>query len=167
MIPVADDEVTEFIYDPGDPVPTLGGQTVLPPPFPAGPRDQTRIEAREDVLVFTSEPLQQDLEVTGRVRVVLHAESSAPSTDWVARLCDVHPDGRSFNLCDGILRVKEGADACQRIEIDLWSTSNVFLAGHRLRVHVSSSSFPALGPQPQHRKPTRAAVADGAPARPS
>ena len=140
--PVADDEVTEFIYDPGDPVPTLGGQTVLPPPFPAGPRDQTRIEAREDVLVFTSEPLQQDLEVTGRVRVVLHAESSAPSTDWVARLCDVHPDGRSFNLCDGILRVKEGADACQRIEIDLWSTSNVFLAGHRLRVHVSSSSFP-------------------------
>jgi putative CocE/NonD family hydrolase len=80
--------------------------------------------------------------VTGRVRVVLHVQSSAPSTDWVARLCDVHPDGRSFNLCDGILRVAQDADACQRIEIDLWSTSNVFLAGHRLRVHVTSSNFP-------------------------
>jgi putative CocE/NonD family hydrolase len=140
--PVADDEVTEFLYDPADPVPTLGGQTVLPPAFPAGPCDQARVEARRDVCVFTSEPLQHDLEVTGRVRVVLHAQSSAPSTDWVARLCDVHPDGRSFNICDGIVRVAKGADACQRIEIDLWSTSNVFLAGHRLRVHVTSSSFP-------------------------
>ncbi len=141
--PVAEDEATEFLYDPGDPAPTLGGQAILASAFlPAGPRDQASIEVRDDVCVFTSEPLQQDLEVTGRVRVVLHAESSAFSTDWVARLCDVHPDGRSFNLCDGIVRVKEGADACQRIEIDLWSTSNVFLAGHRLRVHVTSSSFP-------------------------
>jgi putative CocE/NonD family hydrolase len=73
---------------------------------------------------------------------MLNAESSAPSTDWVARLCDVHPDGRSFNLCDGIARIAKGADACQQVEIDLWSTSNVFLAGHRLRVHVTSSSFP-------------------------
>jgi putative CocE/NonD family hydrolase len=92
--------------------------------------------------VFTSEPLQRDMEVTGRVRVVLCAESSAPSTDWVARLCDVHPDGRSYNLCDGIVRIAQGSNACRSIEIDLWSTSNVFLAGHRLRVHVTSSSFP-------------------------
>jgi putative CocE/NonD family hydrolase len=94
------------------------------------------------VRVFTSEPLQRDLEVTGPVRVVLHADTSAPSTDWVARLCDVHPDGRSYNLCDGIVRVAPGADARGSIEIDLWSTSNVFFAGHRLRVHVTSSSFP-------------------------
>ncbi|MGA8353864.1 MAG: CocE/NonD family hydrolase [Solirubrobacteraceae bacterium] len=140
--PVAEDGASEFIYDPADPVPTLGGQTVLLPAFPPGPYDQAHVEARKDVCVFTSEPLQHDLEVTGRVRVVLHAESSAPSTDWVARLCDVHPDGRSFNLCDGILRVERGADACREIAIDLWSTSNVFLAGHRLRVHVTSSSFP-------------------------
>ncbi len=133
---------TEFTYDPTDPVPTLGGQTIMAAAFPPGPRDQARIEARPDVCVFTSEALQADLEVTGRVRVALHAQSSAPSTDWVARLCDVHPDGRSFNLCDGIVRVAEGADACQQIEIDLWSTSNVFLTGHRLRVHVTSSSFP-------------------------
>ncbi len=140
--PDADAKPSEFAYDPADPVPTLGGQTVLPPAFPAGPCDQARVEARPDVCVFTSEPLQHDLEVTGRVRVVLHVQSSAPSTDWVARLCDVHPDGRSFNICDGILRIAQSADTCQQIEIDLWSTSNVFLAGHRLRVHVTSSSFP-------------------------
>ncbi|HMJ02487.1 MAG TPA: CocE/NonD family hydrolase [Conexibacter sp.] len=136
------DEPTTFVYDPADPVPTVGGHVVLKPTVPSGPFDQAGVEAREDVCVFTSEPLREELEVTGRVRVVLHAESSAPSTDWVARLCDVHPDGRSFNLCDGILRVVEGADAPRRVEIDLWSTSNVFLAGHRLRVHVTSSSFP-------------------------
>jgi uncharacterized protein len=140
--PAADAQPTEFVYDPADPVPTLGGQTVLARAFPAGPYDQARIEARADVGVFTSDPLETELEVTGRVRVVLHAESSAPSTDWIARLCDVHPDGRSFNVCDGIVRIAQGAHDCQRIEIDLWSTSNAFLPGHRLRVHVTSSSFP-------------------------
>jgi putative CocE/NonD family hydrolase len=134
-------EASEFAYDPDDPVPTLGGQTVMWSGFPPGPVDQTRIESRPDVLVFTSAPLEEDLEVTGRVRVVLHGESSAPSTDWVARLCDVWPDGRSFNVCDGILRV---SDTARRgpCEIDLWSTSNVFRRGHRLRVHVTGSSFP-------------------------
>jgi putative CocE/NonD family hydrolase len=140
--PHGDEPAGEFAYDPADPVPTLGGQTVMPPAFPAGSFDQARVEAREDVLVFTSEPLTEELEVTGRVKVVLHAESSAPSTDWVARLCDVHPDGRSFNLCDGIVRIGEGADRPGEIAIDLWSTSNAFLPGHRLRVHVTSSSFP-------------------------
>ncbi len=140
--PESDATPSEFAYDPADPVPTVGGQTVLAAAYPAGPRDQARVEARPDVLVFTSEPLEHDLEVTGRVRAVLHAESTAPSTDWVARLCDVHPDGRSYNLCDGIVRVAQGADRCGPVEIDLWSTSNVFLAGHRLRVHVTSSSFP-------------------------
>lgn len=133
---------TQFAYDPGDPVPTLGGATVMASAYPPGSFDQARIEVRPDVCVFTSEPLQYDLEVTGRIRTILEAESSAPSTDWVARLCDVHPDGRSFNLCDGITRVSRDADRRQRIEIDLWSTSNVFLAGHRVRVHVTSSNFP-------------------------
>jgi putative CocE/NonD family hydrolase len=133
---------SEFTYDPRNPVPTHGGNLVMAPTYPPGPFDQTAIEARPDVLVFTSEPLDRELEVTGRVKVVLHAASDAPSTDWVARLCDVGPDGRSFNLCDGISRVAKGADALQRIEIDLWSTSNAFLPGHRLRVHVTSSNFP-------------------------
>jgi uncharacterized protein len=140
--PAPEGRPSEFTYDPADPVPTRGGPLVMPPSYPAGAFDQERVEARPDVLVFTSERLERDLEVTGRVRVVLHADSSAPSTDWVARLCDVHPDGRSYNLCDGIVRVEAGADSLQRIEVDLWSTSNVFLAGHRLRVHVTSSSFP-------------------------
>ena len=140
--PGAAEPQTHFVYDPADPVPTLGGQTVMRPFFASGPMDQTGIESRNDVCVFTSEPLSEELEVTGRVRVVLHAESSASSTDWVARLCDVHPDGRSFNLCDGIVRVAGNTDALARHEIDLWSTANVFLPGHRVRIHVTSSSFP-------------------------
>jgi putative CocE/NonD family hydrolase len=137
-----DGQPSRFVYDPADPVPTLGGQIGMKPAYSPGPFEQARIEARDDVLVFTSEPLRADLEVTGPVQVVLHAESSAPSTDWVARLCDVHPDGRSFNLCDGIVRIEQGADELRRVEIDLWATSNVFLTGHRIRVHVTSSSFP-------------------------
>jgi putative CocE/NonD family hydrolase len=140
--PDPDEPTTRFAYDPADPAPTIGGHTVMWPGYPAGPRDQAALEARDDVCVFTSEPLQRDMEVTGRVRVVLCAESSAPSTDWVARLCDVHPDGRSYNLCDGIVRIAQGSNMRRSIEVDLWSTSNVFLAGHRLRVHVTSSSFP-------------------------
>jgi putative CocE/NonD family hydrolase len=140
--PAADAPPSEFVYDPADPVPTVGGPIVMSLAYPPGPMDQARVEARDDALVFTSEPLAEELEVTGRVKVVLHAESSAPSTDWVARLCDVHPDGRSFNVCDGVVRIAKGADALQRVEIDLWSTSIAFLRGHRLRVHVTSSSFP-------------------------
>ena len=133
---------TSFLCDPAEPVPTRGGPVLLAPGMPSGPIDQRPIEARADVATFTSEPLACDLEVTGPVRVVLHGDSTAPSSDWVARLCDVHPDGRSFNLCDGICRVAAGADRLHRVEVDLWSTCNVFLAGHRLRVHVTGSSFP-------------------------
>ncbi|MDP3748629.1 MAG: CocE/NonD family hydrolase [Phenylobacterium sp.] len=140
--PAADEGATEFLYDPSDPVPTVGGQTVMMSAFPSGPKEQARVEARPDVCVFTSEPLDEEFEVTGRVRVVLHAVSSAPSTDWVARLCDVHPDGRSYNLCDGIVRTGQNASSVGCYEVDLWSTSNVFLPGHRIRVHVTSSSFP-------------------------
>jgi uncharacterized protein len=137
-----DGQASAFACDPADPVPTVGGHGVLSPGYVSGPVEQAAVEARKDVLVFTSAPLERELEVTGRVRVVLHAQSSARSTDWVARLCDVHPDGRSFNLCDGIVRIAQGADTLRRVEIDLWSTCNVFLEGHRLRVHVTSSSFP-------------------------
>ena len=136
------DGTVEFDYDPTHPVPTVGGHGVAVNGFTAGPFDQAAVEARPDVVVFTSEALTSDLEVVGRIRAILYAQSSAPSTDWVARLCDVHPDGRSFNLCDGIVRIAQEADKLQCCEIDLWSTSNVFLRGHRLRVHVTSSSFP-------------------------
>lgn len=133
---------SEFVYDPADPVPTLGGATLITPHVAPGPADQRPTEQRPDVLVFTSEPLADDLEVTGPVRVVLWVDSSATSTDWVARLCDVHPDGRSFDLCDGIVRVADGARELRPREVALWSTSNLFRRGHRVRVHVTSSSFP-------------------------
>jgi putative CocE/NonD family hydrolase len=139
--PAGDAAPSEVDYDPADPVPAHGG-TLIFDPVARGPVDQARIEARSDVLLFTSEVLERDLEVTGRIRVRLHVESSAPSTDWVARLCDVDPDGRSLNLVDGVLRLDSGADACREIEIDLWSTSNVFLAGHRVRVQITNSCFP-------------------------
>jgi putative CocE/NonD family hydrolase len=140
--PETDESPSAFTYDPANPAPTMGGNGVTSSGYAAGPINQTPLEARDDVLVFTSDPLRDDVEVRGRVRVMLHAQSSAPSTDWVARLCDVHPDGRSFNICDGIVRVAERAHECARYEIDLWSTSNVFLRGHRIRIHVTSSSFP-------------------------
>ncbi|MGO4680206.1 CocE/NonD family hydrolase [Microbacterium sp. 2MCAF23] len=139
--PAVDAAPSEIYYDPADPVPTFGGVLNLSP-IKRGPVDQAPIEGRLDVLVFTSDVLTEDLEVTGPVRVRLHVQSSAPSTDWVARLCDVEPDGRSLNLTDGIFRIESGADELQEIEIDLWSTSNVFLAGHRLRVQITNSCFP-------------------------
>ncbi|WP_307783607.1 CocE/NonD family hydrolase [Streptomyces spinoverrucosus] len=100
------------------------------------------MEEREDVLVFTTDPLAEDVEMTGRIRAVLFAATDGPSTDWVARLCDVDEHGVSRNVTDGILRV--GATPGEPAEhvVDLWSTSIVFRAGHRIRVQVTSSNFP-------------------------
>ncbi|HCO96643.1 MAG TPA: hypothetical protein DIU00_22345, partial [Phycisphaerales bacterium] len=92
----------EFVYDPNDPVPTAGGCNLVG--CPAGPRDQSEVEKRNDVLVFTSEALKTEMEVTGPVKVILYAASTAKDTDFTAKLLDVHPDGRPFNLCDGIAR---------------------------------------------------------------
>ncbi|HMM74828.1 MAG TPA: CocE/NonD family hydrolase [Gammaproteobacteria bacterium] len=144
-----------YVYDPRDPVPTVGGATFLPGLFVAanaGPRDQRAVEARADVLVYTGEVLARDLEVTGPVTLVLHVASDALDTDFTGKLVDVHPDGRAMLLTDGILRARyrEGyasptplvPGTVVRIEIDLVATSNVFRAGHRLRLEVSSSNFP-------------------------
>ncbi len=140
----------EFVYDPNDPVPTLGGCNLFG--CPAGPKDQTAAETRRDVLVFTSEELKSDLEITGPVKAVLYATTSARDTDWTAKLVDVHPDGRPFDLCDGILRARYRESLVEpklldpgkiyRYEIDLWVTSSVFLPGHKIRVEISSSNFP-------------------------
>jgi putative CocE/NonD family hydrolase len=139
-----------FIYDPNDPVPTAGGCNLIG--CPAGPHDQSEVEKRSDVLVFTSKPLESELEVTGPVRVVLYASTTANDTDWTAKLVDVHPDGRAFNLCDGIVRARyrdsKGRPTLvepgrtYRYEIDVWVTSDAFLPGHRIRVEISSSNFP-------------------------
>lgn len=144
-----------FVYDPDDPVPTVGGCLLQ---GPAGPLDQTAVEQRQDVLVFTSEVLARDLEVTGPIKAVLYAASTASDTDWTAKLVDVGPEGRAINLCDGIIRARYRESAgnptliepgkTYRYEIDLWVTSNVFLAGHRMRVEISSSNFPRFDRNP-------------------
>jgi putative CocE/NonD family hydrolase len=130
-----------FGYDPADPVPSVGGASLMPHP-PSGSLDQRAVEERADVLVFTSEVLAVDAEVTGRVTATLRAATDGPTTDWVVRLCDVHPDGRSFNVVDGISRVQSVPGETSTIDVDLWSTSMLFKAGHRIRVQVTSSCFP-------------------------
>lgn len=146
-----------FTYDPRNPVPTRGG-CLLPMGIGPGLFDQREVEARPDVLVYTSPPLSKDVEVTGPVVVELWASTSAPDTDFTAKLVDVHPDGRALNLCDGIVRARYRASqekpslvtpgAVYPFLIDLWATSNVFKAGHCLRLEVSSSNFPHFEPNP-------------------
>lgn len=140
--PATDETPDSYLYDPADPVLTRGGTLVMSGEYPPGPFDQRVVEERADVLTYTSAPLTEDLEVTGRIRMRLHAATDGPSTDWVVRLCDVDTDGVSRNLCDGILRTHGAPGEPGDHDIDLWSTSNVFLAGHRIRVQVTSSNFP-------------------------
>jgi uncharacterized protein len=142
-----------FVYDPMNPVPTTGGPLCCDPEhLAAGPRDQRTVEDRPDVLVYSTPPLERDLEVTGQVILDLYAKSSAVDTDFTAKLVDVWPNGFAQNLTEGILRAryrdstKEAKpivpDKVYEYKIDMWSTSNVFLKGHRIRLEVSSSNFP-------------------------
>jgi putative CocE/NonD family hydrolase len=131
----------KFVYDPLNPVPTAGGAMLSER---AGIELQNGIEERSDVLVYSTRPLRKSMEVTGPVRVILYVSTDAQSTDFSAKLTDVHPDGSSYNLSDGILR----RDFYQikgkpvKIEIELWPTSNVFFKGHKIRLEISSSNFP-------------------------
>jgi hypothetical protein len=132
-----------FTYDPANPIITKDTW---------GPFNQTSIEKREDVLVYTSPVLKEDVEVTGPVKVILYAKSSAKNTDFTAKLVDVYPDGRAMRICDGIIRashrnpeqnpsnIKPGE--IYEYTIDLWATSNLFKKGHQIRVEISSSNFP-------------------------
>jgi uncharacterized protein len=154
------DEPASYDYDPEDPVPTVGGPILLADIHRPGPRDQRAIEARPDVLCYTSRVLESPHTVLGSVYVTLFAASSAPDTDFVARLVDVYPDGRAICVCDGILRASaresypapgvirpmapspiEPGEVYEYV-IDLWATGITFLPGHRIRVDVTSSSHP-------------------------
>jgi putative CocE/NonD family hydrolase len=156
-----EEEPDHFTYDASNPVPTVGGNNLVG--ASAGPYDQTKVEEREDVLVYSTPPLQQDLEATGPVKLILWAASSATDTDFTGKLVDVAPDGKAYNLCDGILRARyrNGMQKPvllepgqpQRFEIDLWVTSNVFKTGHRIRLEVSSSNFPRFDRNPNSGKP--------------
>ncbi|GHH27744.1 CocE/NonD family hydrolase [Lentzea cavernae] len=156
---VREETADTFLYDPRRPVPTLGG-TVLagaPGDYP-GPADQSAVETRDDVLCFTSPVLDQPVEVTGHVTLVLHVSSSAPDTDFTGKLVDVHPDGRAILLCEGIQRARYRDSLTEpalmepgtvyELTVDMCVTSNVFLPGHRIRLEVSSSDFPRYDRNP-------------------
>jgi putative CocE/NonD family hydrolase len=159
--PGAGEAADRYEYDPEDPVPTIGGvNSVLTmtqgaqTPVRPGPLDQRVLEGRDDVLVYTSEPLERDLELVGPVELILYAASSARDTDWLVRLCDVYPDGRSIFLTEGIVRARyrnsTDGDSVELLEpgeaaeyrIRCYPAANVFRRGHRLRLDVTSSSFP-------------------------
>lgn len=141
--PPAAEPPDAFSYDPMDPVPTVGAQ---------GIHDHRRVETRADVLIYSTPPLAEEIEVIGPVKLILFAASSAPDTDFTARLIDVAPNGYAANLCEGIVRARY-RDTARRstlmepgrpyqFTIDLVATSNLFQRGHRIRLEVSSSNFP-------------------------
>ena len=150
----AEEKRDQYVYDPSDAVPTIGGPLCCgtPPPPGTGPQDQRPAEARNDVLVYTTAAFAKDTEVTGPVSLDLYVSSSAVDTDFTGMLVDVWPNGFAQNLTSGILRLRyrnsqEKAELANpgevyHITVDLWATSNVFLAGHKLRLEVSSSNFP-------------------------
>lgn len=139
-------EPDRYRYDPADPTPAVGGNS-LGAPQRMGQRDNRALEARPDVLVYTSEPLRQDLEVIGPVTADLYVASSLDHTDFFARLCVVEPSGKSLNLCDGILRLTPDnpapdRDEIRHIQIALWPTAYRFRRGQRIRAQVSSGAHP-------------------------
>src|SRR5262249_29601888 len=142
----------EYLADPRNPVPTIGGNVLVPPVLRAGPLDQRPNEDRPDVLCYTSAPLENDYTVLGAISVTLYAASSAPDADFVARLVDTYPDGRAMIVADGVIRASARAsypepgvirparpsliepERVYEFAIDLWATGVTFKAGHRLRL---------------------------------
>ncbi len=157
-----DGGTVSYLYDPADTAPTVGGANLI---LPAGPYDQQAVEQRSDVVVFTTAPLTAPLEVTGHVVAKLFISSTAPDTDFMVKLCDVYPDGRSMLIQEGAARARhrEGyrtenllqPGEVYPLEVDLWSTSIVFNAGHRIRVSVTSSNDPRYDPNPNTGEPFR------------
>jgi len=149
----AKEAADQYVYDPGNPAPTVGGPLCCDSEhLAAGPRDQRSVEAREDVLVYSTPPISEDMEVTGPVTLELFAKSSAVDTDFTGKLVDVWPNGFAQNLTEGILRVRYrdsretpalmNPGQIYKLTIDMWATSNVFKKGHVLRLEISSSNFP-------------------------
>ncbi|GAA4231858.1 CocE/NonD family hydrolase [Actinomadura meridiana] len=154
--PDATEETDRYRYDPENPVPSFGGR--FQASVPGGSYDQRIVEMRPDVLVYSTPRLQADTEVTGPISVTLYAASSARDTDWTAKLTDVLPDGNSMLIRDGIQRARYRLTVereslirpgkVYKYTIKLWPTSNVFKAGHRIRLEISSSNFPMYDRNP-------------------
>lgn len=153
-----------YTYDPADPTPSVGGP-VLSASIGRGsaPPDNRQLEARADVLTYTSAALPADLEVMGQVSADLFVRSSSENADFFARLCDVDPAGRSAGVCDAIIRLTPGkiapeADGTIRVLIELWPTAYVFRAGHRVRLQVSSGAHPRYARNPGSGEPLATAT---------
>jgi putative CocE/NonD family hydrolase len=171
--PCSGDEPADgYVYDPRDPVPTVGGATFLPGllvSHNAGAKEQSSVERRPDVLVYTSLPLDSELDVAGQVEVTLSIASSASGTDFTAKLVDVGPDGKAYVVCDGILSLRPPVDTgvggsalpgeVEKITIRLGPTAMRFGRGHRLRLDVSSSNFPRFARNPNSGVPSTEARA--------
>jgi len=161
--PVSNQPKDNYTYDPDAPVPSVGGNNCCGTPTPAGPREQDAVESRNDVLVYTSEVIEEPVRIAGPVKVVLYASSDAVDTDFVAKLVDVYPDGTAYNMAEGILRARyrNGLEKPEmlepgkvyRLEIDLVGTSVKFQQGHRIRVQVASAHFPQFDRNPNTGKP--------------
>lgn len=157
----ATESASRFRYDPADPTPAVGGP--LLDGKAAGRKDNAALEARPDVLVFTSAPLAAPLEVIGPVSARIELRSSRAHTDVFVRVCDVDPRGRSLNVCDGLQRVTPGrfpadADGVRSVRVELWPTAYRFRAGHRVRVQVSGGAFPRFARNPGTGEPLGEAV---------
>lgn len=161
-------EADRYVHNPLDPVPSRGGRSCC---FsfvsPMGPADQSDVEARNDVLVFSTEPLQHPITVAGPVELVLHASTTVEDTDFTAKLVDVAPDGRTANICDGIIRAshRDGSgsaflqpDHIYEFKIQLGNVAAMFDVGHRIRLEVASSNFPAFDRSPGTRQPPNEAA---------
>jgi uncharacterized protein len=149
-----------YHYDPADPTPAVGGTTLS---RNSGPKDNRELEARADVLVYSSALLYRDIEVIGTVQAELYVKSSLDYSDFFVRLCDVEPSGKSINVCDGLLRLCPGhpapqADGCLKIDVVLWPTAHRFLAGHRIRLQVSSGAHPRFARNPGSGEPLASAT---------
>ncbi|MEV0315769.1 CocE/NonD family hydrolase [Nonomuraea fuscirosea] len=135
-----------FRYHPSHPTPVIGGPVLL---GDSRPRDQRRLERRRDVLVYSSAGLDADTEMIGPVRAELFLRSSTPYVDVVVRVCDVHPGGRSYNVCEGVRRLGPGyGEDVRRVEVDLWPIGHRFRRGHRIRVHVAAGAYPTIARNP-------------------
>ena len=160
-----EEPVDEFVYDPENPVPTLGGNIMAIRGTVAGPVDRRPVERRDDILVYDTEVLAEDLEITGSPLVTLWAASDAQDTDFAATVCDVHPDGRAVVVCEGLVRTRFNQekqnraaslenptlaepDRISKYTVKLWHTSMVFEAGHRVRLELTSSNFPRFDRNP-------------------
>jgi hypothetical protein len=142
--PLHEAEPDTYCFDPADPTPNIGGPLLS---HAAGTYDNRVLESRADVLTYTTEPLEAPLDIVGTVKLTLYVTTSLPHSDFFGRLCDVHPDGRSMNICDGLVRLEPGSispqsDGTLQIELEMVPTAHRFLKGHRLRLQVSGGAHP-------------------------